>query len=115
MISSLPIINKSYELYKHFSEVNDHMTKRWRLTLGKSTELSILSLLEQLVMAKNTPKTLKAACLLKASGTLEVLTLKLRLMLELKLVNETRVFQMQSQAQEIGRMLGGWLKSVQSM
>lgn len=91
------------------------MTKRWRLTLGKSTELSILSLLEQLVMAKNAPKTMKAACLLKSSGTLEVLTLKLRLMLELKLVNETRVFQMQSEAQEIGRMLGGWLKSVQSM
>ncbi|PJC38363.1 hypothetical protein CO045_00565, partial [Candidatus Peregrinibacteria bacterium CG_4_9_14_0_2_um_filter_41_14] len=60
-------------------------------------------------------KTMKAACLLKSSGTLEVLTLKLRLILELKLVNETRVFQMQSEAQEIGRMLGGWLKSVQSM
>ena len=91
------------------------MTKRWRLTLGKSAELSILSLLEQLVMAKNAPKTMKAASLLKASGILEVLTLKLRLMLELQLVNETRVFQMQSQTQEIGRMLGGWLKSVQSM
>jgi len=90
------------------------MTKRWRLTLGKSAEESILSLLEQLVMSKNAAKTIKAAYLLKASGTLEVLTLKLRLMLELKLVNETRVFQLQSEAQEIGRMLGGWLKATQS-
>lgn len=90
------------------------MAKRWRLTLGKSTEESILSLLEYLVMAKNAPKTMKAAYLLKASGILEVLTLKIRLLLELKLVNETCVFQLQSQAQEIGRMLGGWLKSTQS-
>lgn len=75
--------------------------------------MTILSLLEQLIMAKNVPKTMKAACLLKASGTLEILTIKLRLLLELKLVNETRVFQLQSQSREIGRMLGGWLKSVQ--
>ena len=74
-MSSLPIINKSYELYKQFTGVNDHMTKRWRLTLGKSIEESILVLLEQLVMAKNAPKTMKTAYLFKSSGILEVLTL----------------------------------------
>lgn len=84
------------------------------LALGKSVEEGILGLIEQLVMAKNAPKTLKTAYLLKASGTLEVLTLKIRLVLELKLMNETRVFQLQAEAQEIGRMLGGWLKSSQS-
>ncbi|MDA1292189.1 MAG: hypothetical protein O3A81_00215 [bacterium] len=40
--------------------------------------------------------------------------LKLRLFLELKLVNETKVFQAQSVTEEIGRQIGGWLKSVQS-
>lgn len=90
------------------------MMKRWRLTLGKSLEASILALLEQLIMAKNAPKTMKTAYLLKASGMLEALTFKLRLMLELNLVNETRIFQIQSEAQEIGRMLGGWLKATQS-
>lgn len=113
-MDSLPIINKSYEFYKHFTEAYDHMTKKWRLTLGKSVEEGILALMEQLVMAKNAPKTLKTPYLLKASGTLEVLTLKIRLVLELKLMNETRVFQLQAEAQEIGRMLGGWLKSSQS-
>lgn len=88
--------------------------KRWRLSLGSSIENSILLVLEHLVMAKNAPKTMKSAYLLKASSGLEVLTLKLRLLLELKLVNETRVFQLQAQTQEIGRMLGGWLKSSQS-
>jgi len=79
---------------------------------------ALLSLTRRLSSSKSTrwsTLSMKAACLLKSSGTLEVLTFKLRLMLELKLVNETRVFQMQSEAQEIDRMLGGWLKSVQSM
>lgn len=90
------------------------MTKRWRLSLGTSIEASILTLIEQFVMTKHAPKPMKAAILLKANGTLEVLNLKMRLLLEKKLVNETRVFQLQSQTQEIGRMLGGWLKSSQS-
>lgn len=66
-------------------------------------------------MAKNAPKTLKAGYLIKASSKLEVSTLKLRLVLELRLINETKIFQLQAKLDEIGRMLGGWLKSVQSL
>lgn len=65
-------------------------------------------------MAKSAPKTLKAGYLLKAVAKLEVSTLKLRLLLELKLVNETKLFQLQGKLAEIGRMLGGWLRSLQS-
>ena len=71
--------------------------------------------MESLVMAKNAPKTLKAGYLIRASSKLEVSTLKLRLVLELGWTNETKIFQLQSKLAEIGRMLGGWLKSVQSL
>lgn len=71
--------------------------------------------MEILVMAKNAPKTLKAGYLIKANSKLEVATLKLRLLLELALINETKIFQLQTKFDEIGRMLGGWLKSVQSL
>lgn len=71
--------------------------------------------MEILVMAKSAPKTLKAGYLIKAVAKLEICTLKLRLLLELKLVNETRLFQLQSNLAEIGRMLGGWLKAAQSV
>ncbi len=65
-------------------------------------------------MAKNAPKPIKGGYLLQASAKLETATLKLRLLLELKLANETKIFQIQAQMEEVGRMLGGWLKSVQS-
>lgn len=63
-------------------------------------------------MTKNAPKPLKIGYLIKAGAKLETATLKLRLLLELKLCNETKVFQVQAQLEEIGRMLGGWMKSL---
>jgi hypothetical protein len=112
-MESLPIIHATYEVYKHSVQISDTLSKRWRYSLGINIEKSILEVLELLVTAKNAPKPMKASFLLKASSTLEVTTLKIRLLLELQLVNETRVFQLQAKLQEIGRVLGGWLKSVQ--
>jgi len=88
------------------------MTKRWLYSLGLSLENSILDCMENLIMAKNAPKPLKAGYLLKADSKLEVARLKLRLFLEFKLSNETRIFQLQAKLEEVGRMLGGWLKSL---
>ena len=65
----------------------------------------------KLKMAKHAPKSLKASYLIKAVALLEVLRLKVRLLLEFKICNETKVFQIQSKIAEIGRMLGGWLKA----
>lgn len=66
-------------------------------------------------MAKNAPKALKGSYLIKSSALLEVTTMKMRLLLEFKLVNETRIFQQQAKLAEIGRMLGGWLRSTHSL
>ena len=63
-------------------------------------------------MAKNAPKPLKAPYLIEASSHLEIVTLKLRLLLELKLGSATTIFQIQEATAEIGRMLGGWLRSL---
>ncbi len=112
MEASLPIINRSYEVYKAIVQLNDTLTKRWRYSLGASAENTVLDLLEYLIAAKNAPKPMKGPYLIKANTSLEIIRLKLRLFLELKLANETRIFQVQNQFEEIGRMLGGWLKSL---
>jgi hypothetical protein len=109
--ATLPIIEKSYQVYKQLSGLNSKLDKTQRYGLGVSSEQSVLSLLELLFMAQHAPKAHKPAYLLKAQAQLDALRLKLRLYLELKLANETKLFQLQADAQEIGRMLGGWLKS----
>ncbi len=113
-MESLPIINRTYEAYKAIIELNNKMEKRRKYSIGLSLENSILDCMENLVMAKNAPKTFKAGYLIKAGSKLEVSTLKLRLLLELKLANETKIFQLQAKLDEIGRMLGGWLKAAQN-
>ena len=100
-------------MYKALVELNYGLERRWRYSLGISTEDTVLKLLEQLIMAKNGPKPLKGSYLIKASSMLELARMKLRAMLELKLLNETKIFQLQGKLEEIGRMLGGWLKSMQ--
>ncbi|MDP2586624.1 MAG: four helix bundle protein [Candidatus Komeilibacteria bacterium] len=111
-MESLPIINRTYEVYKLVVDLTGHMEKRWRYSLGQSLEASVLSCLEQLILAKNAPKTLKTGYLLQASSHLEIAVLKCRLCLEVSDANETKIFQAQSKCAEIGRMLGGWLKSL---
>jgi hypothetical protein len=110
--ATLPIIEKTYGVYKQLVSVNTKLEKAHRYSLGTSSEQSVLSLLELLSMAQHAPKPHKGAYLLKAQAQLDTLRLKLRLYLELKLANETKLFQMQADVQEAGRMLGGWLKSL---
>jgi len=113
-MDSLPIILKNYDVYKSIFDINNHLEKRHRYSLGNSLENTILVILENLIMAKNAPKPLKSAYLIKASAQQEIAILKLRLILELRLANETKIFQTQAKLAEIGRMLGGWLKSLNS-
>ncbi len=94
--------------------MNMKLPKRWLHSLGMGLENTILELLSQLIMAKNAPKTLKCSYLLKASSLLEISRLKLRLFLEFHLVNETKIFQIQALLEEVGKMLGGWIKALQS-
>ncbi|MBI4215536.1 MAG: four helix bundle protein [Parcubacteria group bacterium] len=114
-METLPIINLSYEVYKIVVDINNHAEKRWRYSLGASMENTILDCLSELIMAKNAPKPLKAGYLNKANANLEIAVLKLRLFLELKIANETKIFQAQAKIREIGKMLGGWLKSLQNV
>ena len=114
MSEVLPVINQVYKLYKQIVDLNTKLPKSHRYSLGQSLENSTLDLMEQLIMAKNAPWPLKAPYLIKALAQQEVATLKLRLYLELKLVNETKIFQAQSVLQDIGRMGGGWLKSLET-
>ncbi len=113
MSDTLPIIDASYRLYKQLYDINLKLAKQQRYALGSSTEQSLLAMLEQLFLAKHAPKPHKSTYLLRANAQLDTLRLKLRLYLELKLANETRLFQSQAIVDDIGRMLGGWLRSLQ--
>ena len=109
---TLPIIQRTYDVYKAVIQLTGQMDKRWRYTLGARIETSLLDLLRELLMAKHAPKSLKSGYLIRASSHHELTVLTLRLALELKLANPTKLLQIQSTLAEVGRMLGGWLRSL---
>ncbi|MGC1176626.1 MAG: hypothetical protein WA843_01025, partial [Candidatus Saccharimonadales bacterium] len=59
------------------------------------------------------PSAHKGAYLIKAGARAEIVQFQLRILLTQKLANETTLHQLQAKVAEIGRMLGGWRKSVQ--
>ena len=110
-MDSLAIINKTYQLYKIAADIGSHAERQYRFTVCERAERNVLALLEELIVAKNAPKPLKAGALLRASARQEICVLQFRLMLELDAANETKISQAQARLAEVGRMLGGWLKS----
>lgn len=94
--------------------MNKNLDKRMKYSLGIGIENNVLDCMELLIKTKSGIKPMKAGYLIEASSLLEIILLKLRLFLELKLANETTIFQIQNDVKETGRMLGGWLKSLKS-
>lgn len=112
-METLSIVNKIFELYKLIIDINGHLEKKWRYSIGQSLEKEISDCLSAIIMSKNAPKNLKPPYLLKASSHIEISIFKIRILLELKVINETKLFQAQKRLIEIGKMTGGWLKSLQ--
>lgn len=55
---------------------------------------------------------MKSAYLINANAEAELLALKLRAILELKLANETNVLKLQAKLTDARRQVGGWRQSL---
>lgn len=69
-------------------------------------------MIELLVEASYLPKEEKITSLKHASNKLEVLKVFFRLLHELKVIDQKKYIDLQSRIQEIGKMFGGWMKSI---
>lgn len=111
-MEDLGIILKTQTSYIAITKLTDKLDSNKKQTIGRRLENSTLDMLECLVMAKHAPKAHKQIYLIKATAKLELAQFHLRTLLEQKLANETTLHQLQGRFIEIGRMLGGWVKSV---
>ena len=112
-MQELPVINRTQELYESVCKITSKLPTLTKQTIGRRLEDGVLQLLELLIMSKYAPKAHKGAYLIKSSAMTEIVQFQLRILLTQKLANETTLHQLQAKIVEIGRMLGGWRKSVQ--
>lgn len=111
-MEELPAITLLYEISKKLLLLNTTLDKKYRYSLGEKASKICFDTLENLISAKHAPKPMKASYLIVASTKAEMLAIQLRLILELKLANETNTLKIQAKLTEARRQIGGWRKSV---
>lgn len=107
----LSVIQRCYAIKKSIHTLANSLDKKYRYGTGKEAEDTAKLILENVLFAKHNSKYSKAPYIMRALVHLDMLRLTLRMMLDLKIADETAIFQIHEQAAEAGRMLGGWLKS----
>jgi 23S rRNA-intervening sequence protein len=108
----IPIFKKSYELYKLFYSYRNVISKTDRYSIWQRCDTLLLEVLENIMMAGQISKPSKLAILENASMKLNFLRVFIRLMYETKSIDSKKYIAIQEAIDEIGRMLGGWIKSL---
>lgn len=107
----IPILTKSYELYKMLHAYRNAVPKADRFSIYERSETVLIEIIESLLEAGYL-KGNKVACLERASTKLNVLRLFVRLMKETRVFDLKKYTALQTVIDEIGRMLGGWIRSM---
>ncbi|MGA2667074.1 MAG: diversity-generating retroelement protein Avd [Patescibacteria group bacterium] len=107
----IPIFKKTYELYKNFHFVRNTAPKQERYTIFLKCENIILEIIEGILEASELYKNEKMPVLRKTSRKLNLLRVFVRLMKDTESIKLKDYTVMEEEIDEIGRMLGGWIKS----
>lgn len=108
----IPIFKKTYDLYKTFYGYRNVIPKQDRYTICERCDTLILDVLQNILAASKLQKGEKLATLEIASTKLNFLRIFIRLMKETKAIDNKKYLALQEMIDEIGRMLGGWIRSV---
>ena len=108
----LPILKKAYELYKTFHGYRKVLPKLDRFTIFERSENLIIDVVELCTEAGYGKGTNKVPILDRASVKLNTLRLTIRLMKDTGSLDLKKYTILQLLVDEIGRMLGGWIRSM---
>jgi hypothetical protein len=111
---TIPIFKKAYDLYKTFHGLRNGIPKQDRHALWQRIENTSLSFIEHLFRAGQQSGHAKKTSLEEASVELNILRILLRLARDTKTIDLKKHVFIQQIIDEIGRMLGGWIKSVKT-
>lgn len=107
----IPIFKRSYDLYKTFYVLRQTVSKQDRYTIWQRGENLILDILEGIILAGQTPRAEKLEILEGISLKINVLRVIIRLAKDVKTINNQQYLLLENIVDEIGRMIGGWIKS----
>jgi len=107
----IPIFKKSYDLYRVFYGYRLDVAKQDRYVLWQRCEDGLLTVIEHILLASQSAPKEKLPVLEQTSVRLNVLRVLVRLMKDVKAIDNTKYLAIEQGLDEIGRMLGGWIRS----
>lgn len=110
----IPVIKTLYDLYALTHNLVSKFPKHERYSLGEKLKNTIFEAIEYIVFGNVQQKNFKDAYILKANTKIELLKLYYRLAFDMNITDAKSYLKAQEFLQEIGKMLGGWLKYLQS-
>jgi hypothetical protein len=111
MQTEIPIFKKITELYKFMYLFRVTIKRADRFSIWQKCENTILEIMDELLMATQLSKNQKLEKLENADRRLNILRMLLRIAKEIRTLNNNHYISLQIIVDEIGRMLGGWIKA----
>ncbi len=108
----IPIFKKLYELYKLLHEFRYLIPKQDRFTIYAKTEDALLEIIESILKVSRLPKNEKLKDLRNIDSMLDMLRIFMRLLKDTKALDNKKYILIEKEIDEIGRMLGGWIRSL---
>ena len=109
------VVVKIYKTYQVLLPLLANFPKPLRYTLGQSMDAAMLSMLEFIFEANAMPLPLREVHLLRANAKCELCKILLRLSCEARITSNTQYFQLMANLQEVGKMLGGWIRYIRRL
>ena len=106
----LPIFQKSYDLTIRFFKETHNFSREHKFTIGQKIKDINLELLDWIIIANS--KKDKQSALQEVNLRVEKLRIYVRLCFDLKIIGIEKYEVLSKYIDEIGRMIGGWMKSV---
>ncbi len=107
-----PIFHKTYELYRLLYRYENQVPKNHRYTVWQKCEQGSLDILTAIIRTGYTQGDVRLNAIRKVSENLDLLKVFIRLARETNSINQKVHLEIQNLVQEIGKMVGGWLKFV---
>jgi four helix bundle protein len=112
LIQEAPVFQLIYDLMKEIHRARRTFSKSEKYSLGERLEEAALDALLHVIDAGRQKREWKIPAIDAAILSLEKTKIMIRLATDLAEIQEKRALAMQESVQTIGRMLGGWRRSI---
>jgi len=111
----LPVIQKQIKAYKFWQEILANFPKTSKYSLGAKIDSAFLKAVELTFNASHLRGEQKYEQIFEAGVKLDLIKFFLRIAWEIKALDNKKYAAISEQLDEIGRMIGGWVKQIKSL